>query len=177
MNSVLLALRTQITSPIFIRNAFVISVFYFIVSNIINEYAIYNNIFSQNFDLILKLKISVLMFWNNLTLFGGLNSVIMLVIAMLVGINVMLVIRKFNFLRSQKDVQWTFSAGIVSLASSSCPGCGFSLLSITGLSSAIPSIAFSGITLSVITLLILLATTFYNLRSLGISSCPLPSKQ
>lgn len=177
MNSVLHALRTHINTTYFIRNVILVSVFYFIASHLINEFAIYNNIFSQNFDMFLKLKISILMFWNNLTIFGGLNTVLTLFIAMFVGINVVLVIKKLSILRSQKKIQWTFGAGIISLASSSCPGCGFSLLSITGLTSAIPGLPFAnGVIYSSIMLVILVATAYYNLRSLEAYACDLPRK-
>ncbi len=168
-------LRTQVFSLNFLYKAFLISSTYYAISTIINEFAIYSNIFSQNFSFLLKSKITVLMFWNSLTVFGGISAILILAIALLVGVNVMLVIRKIAMLKSQKNVQWTFGAGIVSLASSSCPGCGFSLLSVTGLTSAIPGLPLTGITFSLVTLGILLLTTVYNLRSLGTVSCKIPT--
>lgn len=170
------SIQTQVLSPIFLSKAVIISITYLLISSIINNYSVYSNINSQAFSVVLKLKITSLMFWNNLTMFGGINAFFLVVIALLVGVNIMLVSRKLSLVRSQKNVQWTFSAGIFSLASASCPGCGFSLLSVTGLTSAIPGLPLEGLHASLFIFGILAATTLYNLRSLGQQFCAIPSR-
>lgn len=174
-SSALLTLRTQVFTIRFLIKALTISFIYLVLSTVINEFSIYSNIFSHQFDLLLKLKISVLMFAKSVTMFGSLNTFLLLTIALIVGINSMLVIRKIAFVRAQKNVQWTFGAGFITLASTSCPGCGFSLLSVTGLTTAIPGLPLQGLSFSMLILAILTITTFYNLQSLGKVSCALPS--
>lgn len=176
LDPVLQSFQKQVLSPIFLSKAIIIAIVYLLISGIINNYTIYSNINSQDFSVFLKLKISTIMFWNNLTMFGGVNASFLVMIALLVGINIMLISRKLSFMRSQKNVQWTFSAGIFSLASASCPGCGFSLLSVTGLTSAIPGLPLEGLHASLLIFGILTVTTLYNLRSLGQQFCALPSK-
>lgn len=170
-SSALLTLQTQVFMINFIKKTLFVAFLYLIVSNIINEYAIYSNIFSHNFSFLLKMKIAVLMFMKSLTMFGPINMIVLLSIALLVGINCMLVLRKLAFVRSQKNIQWTFGTGIVTLASTSCPGCGFSLLSLTGLTSAIPGIPLHGTLFSFLILVILSITALYNLQSLNKVSC------
>ncbi len=174
LHPALIALRTQVLSGRFIRKSIAISLIYLIASNIINSFAIYSNIFSQNFPFLLKIKITLLMFWGNFTLFGEINTFVITVTALLVGMNIMLVTKKLAIVRSQKNAHWTFGAGIVTLVSSSCPGCGFSLLSVTGLTAAIPGLPFHGLEFSLLTLGIISLTSVYNLRTLGIQSCSLP---
>jgi hypothetical protein len=109
-------------------------------------------------------------------MFGVLHTILFLSIAIGVGINIQLVFKKLHYLRRQRNIHWTFGAGLFTLASSSCPGCGFSLLSITGLTSAIPGIPFQGNIFLSLVLGILIATCIYNLNSLNKVSCALPRK-
>jgi hypothetical protein len=111
------------------------------------------------------------MFSQSFTMFGVLHALLFVSIAIGVAINIQLVIKKLQYIRGQKNIQWTFGAGIFTLASSSCPGCGFSLLSLTGLTSAIPGIPFQGNIFSFFVLVVLFITCIYNLSSLNKVSC------
>jgi hypothetical protein len=104
-------------------------------------------------------------------MFGAVHAVLFIGIALGVGINTVLVIKKLQYIKGQKNIQWTFGAGIFSVASSSCPGCGFSLLSLTGLTSAIPGIPFQGNLFSFMILVLLFVTCAYNISSLNKISC------
>lgn len=164
-------LKTQVFSLDFLIKTTAIAFVYLVISSVINDYAIYANIVSHNFPLLLTVQIVFKMFLQSLTMFGPTHTIIFTCIAIGVGINMQLVIKKLQLLKTQRNVQWTFGAGILTLASSSCPGCGFSLLSITGLTSALPGIPFQGNIFSLFVLLLLIITCSYNLYSLQKVSC------
>lgn len=177
LSSALFIFKTQVLSVDFLKKSISIALIYLLVSSIINEFAIYSNIFSQQFTLLLKLKISGLMFLKTLGMFGSVHTLLLLSIALVVGINIMLVTRKIAYLRLQKTLQWTFGAGVISLASAGCPGCGLSLLSITGLTPAIPGLPFQGILYLTIIFSILIMSSIYNAHMLGKFSCAIPQQK
>lgn len=148
-----------------------LALLYLVFSAIVNQIAIFINIFSQQYDFLVRVKVAILMLASIFSHPTGSSSVLLMIIALLVGANILLVVRKLSFVKAQKDIQWTFGAGIVTLASSGCPACGFSILSLTGLTGAMSGLPQYGIELSFLTLGLLLATFVYNLYSLGKVSC------
>lgn len=174
LNSLFLTLSTTARQQLtlsFMGKTVLLAVLYLIFSAIVNQLAIFINIFTQSYDFYIRIKVAFLMLVSIFNHPSLSTSALMITIALLVGANILLVVKKLSFVKAQKNIQWTFGAGILTLASSGCPACGFSILSLTGLTGAISGMPRFGIELSFLTLGLLLATFVYNLYSLGKVSC------
>jgi ABC-type anion transport system duplicated permease subunit len=91
-------------------------------------------------------------------------------ISFFVGINFLLAYKKFAFIRQQQNMQFTLSTGFFSIASAGCSSCGFSLLSLTGIGSAL-GVPLHESFWQGVTLILLIATFFYNIRALSKTTC------
>lgn len=87
--------------------------------------------------------------------------------ALLTGVNIVLLGKAILYLRGNGKVHVSLGgATLFSLASAGCLSCGFSLLSLIGISASFAFLPFSGILLRVISILLLLFSAFYMLRKL-----------
>ena len=86
--------------------------------------------------------------------------------AILFGANVELVLRKIKFLASYGSLHITLGTGLITLAATGCASCGLSLASVVGLGGVLALLPFQGVELYVASILILLASLFYNLHTL-----------
>lgn len=126
---------------------------------------VYLNIFSLPLHFLTKIKLFVLAITSTLLNLPPLQLTVFILIALLVGINIELMRQKVYSLSKQKHVKVAIGAGIISVAGAGCAACGFSFLSVIGIGSAAAFLPFNGLGLSVIALVILVITFYYNLVS------------
>lgn len=102
-----------------------------------------------------------------LTAFTPLDSAIFLLNALLVGTNLLLIVKTLYYLGHQGKVQVTIGgATLLGLISTGCSSCGFSVLSILGLSTSLSFLPFHGLELHMLSLLFLSFSAFYMLKKL-----------
>ncbi len=162
---------THVLSLRFFFISLLISFLYVALSGIVSEFTVYTNIFSQQFSPLLKFKIAGLMLLSPYTTSPLTHTLLHISIALLVGMNVVLVHKKLQQVKSQKNLQWSFGAGLFTLASTGCTACGFSILSLGGAAGALTFLPFRGQELTFVTLAILMTALVYNFYSLAQTSC------
>jgi hypothetical protein len=100
----------------------------------------------------------------------------MIIVAILFGINTMLILKKTSSLRTQKNVKLSFGIGLLSLAASGCASCGFSLFSLAGLGGVLALLPYHGVEFSYIAIIMLSLSIRYNYKAV-LKTCALPKKQ
>lgn len=156
----------------FILKSLVFTFFYvFLALTLINYKSVLSILLSE-YAWFSKLRISLIIVFGSFQAISYRDIVLLLISAVLFGLNIELVLRKLKFLASRGSLHLTFGAGIVTLVATGCASCGLSLASIVGLSAAIALLPFHGLELYFAAILILLASLLYNLHSL-VKACNL----
>ncbi len=158
-------LLQELTSLGFFIQVFVISTVYMMLLITLLQIRIVVNIFQLPLSLIEKALLIPQTIWYAFTMLQPIEQVLFLLIALLVGINITLSNRKIALLRKQKNLHFSFGAGLISIVGAGCASCGFSILSLIGLGGAAAVLPFQGIELSILAVLLLLIILFYTLNS------------
>lgn len=156
--------RTLITHS-FIARSLAIAASYFLALLFILDTKVYLNILTLPVHLLVKLKLLPLTALFTIYNFPTLQLLTFLLISLFVGANIELLRQKVHVLSKQKHIKFAMSAGILSIGGVGCAACGFSLLSVIGLGSAVSVLPFKGLGLSVVALTILIITFYYNATS------------
>lgn len=150
----------------FIPKVFLFALLYTAASIILINYKSFLSFLTADYNLIAKTKILSLIFLGSFQALAPKDIALLLLTALLFGINIELVLRKLRFLASVGNLHLTFGAGLITLAATGCASCGLSLASIVGLSAVLAALPFGGAELYFISILILIASLFYNLHTL-----------
>ncbi len=150
----------------FLVKSILFGVFYLVVALIFFNFKTYESVLSQTYPFNSKLWISYLLFIGTFGILGVRDSIFILVISLLFGLNLELVLRKLKFLRNQGNLHITIGAGIVSLISAGCAACGLSFASVIGVASIVTLLPFHGLLLYLLSILILFLSLLYNLQTL-----------
>lgn len=150
----------------FLVKSILFGVFYLVVALVFFNFKTYGSVFSQAYPITAKLWVSYLLFIGTFSILGIRDSILIVVISFLFGLNLELVLRKLKFLRSQGNLHITIGAGIISLISAGCAACGLSFASVIGVASIVTLLPFHGLLLYLLSILILIASLLYNLQTL-----------
>lgn len=119
-----------------------------------------------SYPLTIKLAAFLSLFTGLFTAFSPLDTILTLTNALFFGINVVLFIKTLALMRQSGKLQLTVGgATLVGIISTGCTSCGFSLLSLFGLTS-VSFLPFRGPQLHIIALLLLGASSWYMLTRL-----------
>jgi|SRR5581483_9948367 len=111
-----------------------------------------------------KLNLLLALLGGAWTAFSPLDRLLSFSTAVLFGANLALIISTAQKMKDGNGIKVIFGGGtLLSIVSAGCTSCGFSLLSILGISGAL-SLPFHGIELHIISLLLLFLSFFYMLR-------------
>lgn len=111
---------------------------------ILNYRLIADSIFG-NFSFIFKIKIILLSLLGLFSAFSFIDSALLILTGLLVGINIVLLISTFKFLKRGSGVKFFVGGGsIFGVISAGCTSCGFSALSVLGLGGGIGFASFGG---------------------------------
>lgn len=110
-------------------------------------------------------------------MFPPLEALLLIVTAMLLGINIALVGKTITRLQGSKGLRVSFGgSSVLAIASAGCPACGISLLSLLGIS--VPLLPVQGIPLQLIAITLLVGSIIYSLRKLQQPiACTVPLKK
>jgi hypothetical protein len=150
----------------FLLKSVLFGLVYFLIALFLFDFRTYQSIWAQSFPFLAKINISSILFADSFAVLGVRDTILLIIIAFLFGLNLELVLRKLKFLKKQGSLHITFGAGIISLISAGCASCGLSFASVIGVAGAVSLLPFKGLELYILAILILLASLLYNLQTL-----------
>jgi len=150
----------------FIVKSFFVAALYVIASILLINYKSFLSFGMSEYALFPKLKILILIFFGSFQALTTRDTILLLLTAILFGINVELVLRKIKFLASYGNLHVTIGTGLITIAATGCASCGLSIASIVGLGGALALLPFHGLELYVVSIIVLTLSLFYNLQTL-----------
>lgn len=141
---------------------------YFALSTLILNYRLAFQTLVGNYPLTYKLALTSSLLGGAWTAFSKVDFVLLVLTSILVGLNVLLIAKTIIKLESQKG-RLSISVGgsaILGIVVAGCSSCGFSVLSLLGLSATLSFIPFGGIGLHFLAIGLLLFSFFYALKTL-----------
>lgn len=169
MNSLLFLLGIliqELKERHFVAKSILLGLLYLIIALIFFNFKTYESILTQTYPITSKLWISYLLFIGTFNILGLRDSILMIIITLLFGINLELVLRKLKFVKKQGNLHITIGAGLISLISAGCAACGLSFASVIGVASMVAILPFHGLILYFLSIIILLISLLYNLQTL-----------
>ncbi len=144
------------------------SFIYFAFSVLILNYNLTYRTITGNFPVNYKTSIVLALLEGSITAFSYLDFVLLVITSLLVGMNILLIIKTIASLENKRG-KVSFTVGgsaLVGFAVAGCSSCGFSLLSLVGLSASLSFIPFGALGLHIIVIALLIFSVFYSLRSI-----------
>lgn len=145
-----------------------ISLLYFALSTLILNHRLVFQTFVGDYPLIYKATLTVNLLEGALTAFSKTDFVLLIATSVLVGINILFIAKTIIKLESQK-MKLSFSVGgsaVLGIVVAGCSSCGFSVLSLLGLSASLSFVPFGGMGLHLLAISLLLISLIYSLRTL-----------
>ena len=127
------------------------------------------SVWSSNYSVASKFKIFYILLLGTFRTISTIDIILLLIIAVLFGMNLSLVIQKINFIRREKNLKITLGTGLISLASAGCASCGLSIVSFIGIGGVLALLPFGGMELYLLSIVILAASFTYNLNAIYIA--------
>ena len=150
----------------FILKSLFFALLYTSLSIILINYKSYLSFAQSDYDIFGKIKVLLFIFAGSFQALDTRDTILLLTTAILFGLNLELVLRKIKFLASFGNLHVTLGTGLITLAATGCASCGLSIASIVGLSGVLVLLPFHGLELYIVSILVLLVSLFYNLRTL-----------
>jgi len=172
-------IKQEIFSPSSLIIVACISALYILLSDFFLSVKNILSFFSGNFGISYKINFVFLIllgFWGTLSL---LDQILLLLNALLVGLNILLVYKTVSIMRHNGKMRLSIGgATLISLITSGCASCGISVITFLGLSSAFSFLPFRGLELHIGATVLLIASFIYMLRKLHQSIyCKIPVRK
>jgi hypothetical protein len=146
------------------------SIVYFSLSVLfLNFRLVLTTIFDNN-PLSYKLRLFFVLITGAYSALSPLDLILLLLTAALVGINFLMIIKIFKHLRRNSGgLSLTIGgSAILGILVAGCSTCGFSVLSLVGLSGTLSFIPFGGLGLHLLAISLLIFSLFYSLKTLNL---------
>lgn len=147
---------------------FIFFLYLFASISITNHGLVFATIFT-NYPLYYKFLIISGLFLGLYTSLSTLDFYLLIITAFLVAFNLTLLALTLKNLKNSQLSLVVGGASILSIAAIGCTSCGLSVLSILGFSGALIFLPFDGLTVHIISLLLLLFSTFYMLKKFSLA--------
>lgn len=145
-----------------------ISLAYFAFSTLILNYTlVYETVFGD-YPPSYKLTLIFNLLEGARTAFSKLDFALLIITSVLVGLNVLLIAKTIIKLEAQKG-RLSLSVGgsaVLGIVVAGCSSCGFSVLSLLGLSASLTFIPFGGMGLHLVAIFLLLVSLIYSFRTI-----------
>ena len=144
------------------------SFIYFTLSTLILNYRLIFQTLVGDYSLTYKLTLTFNLLEGAFTAFSKIDFVLLIVTSVLVGLNILLIAKTIMKLEAQKN-KLSFSVGgsaILGIVVAGCSSCGFSVLSLLGLSASLTFIPFAAVGFHILAIFLLLISLVYSLRTL-----------
>jgi len=159
-------LSIYILHPKFIVRILLYALIYSIFLLALINFRVLANIATNFPNPLMSVKFSSMYLWNYLVTLPPIDIVLLVIIAILIGLNIQLISLKIKNITKQKNLRLTYGAGLLSIVGTGCATCGFSVLSVIGLGGVVTLLPFGGIELSYLTIVILTLSLWYNLKTM-----------
>lgn len=147
---------------------FLFGICYFLIFLYFNNLDLINKTMTGDFSLKNKIRIVYFLITGVSNSFSSINLSFLLIISFLTGLNLSLLMKRFIFMKNLGHMKFVIgSSSILGLVSSGCASCGLPLLAFFGLSSSIGFLPLKGYEFSIITVLLLLLSTFILIKQLN----------
>ena len=165
--SLLHTAKRELVTPKLFYIAVPIAIVYALVTLYLFNYRLLFQTWFGAYPLSYKTTLSLDLLQGFQTLFRPFDLFLLMMTALLVGINAMLAMTTIRRVKKQGNVTLSVGgASIIGLASAGCTTCGISLFSVFGLSAAVSSLPFHGIELHIAAVVLLLVSLWYMLKKL-----------
>lgn len=159
--------KKELLSPISFIPTLLVAFLYTLIPLFFLNFSLTTNTLSGSFALGYKLSLFWSLFLGVFTAFSPVDTAILLLNALLVGINIVLIAKTIYYLEHAGKVKLSLGgAGLLGLVTTGCSSCGFSLLSLVGLGGALSFLPFHGMEIHILALLALVGSAFYMLKQL-----------
>lgn len=145
-----------------------ISFLYFAISTLILNYRLVFSTLIGDYPLTYKSTLIFNLLEGASTAFSKIDFVLLVITSILVGVNILLIIKTIIKLETQKK-RLSFSVGgsaFLGIVVAGCSSCGFSIFSLLGLSASLTFVPFGGLGLHLLAIFLLLISAIYSLRTL-----------
>jgi hypothetical protein len=144
-----------------------ISLLYFAFSTLILNYGLVYQTVAGNYPASYKLTLLFNLLEGAWTAFSGIDFLLLILTSALVGLNILLIAKTIIGIESGKGKLSLTVGGsaILGIAVAGCSSCGFSVLSLLGLSASLSFIPFGGMGIHLLTIFLLSFSFFYALRT------------
>ena len=157
-----------------VAGVFLIALFYIALVSYILNYRLFLNTVLGDFPITYKTKLLFSLLPGIYTAMSVLDFYLFLIISILVGFNLVLLFLTVKSLRQNSNVGLVVGgSSLLGIVAVGCTTCGLTLLSILGLSSVLTTLPFDGLTVHLISTVLLLFSTFYMLKKLE-AVCKIP---
>lgn len=140
---------------------------YAVLALFLLNYRLLYQTFAGNFPFMYKAKLVFALLSGAWTGMSHFDFFLFVINALLVGINLLLIGKTVSAFQQSGKVHVTFGgAALIGLATTGCTSCGFSLLSILGLSSSVSFLPLHGLELHIIAIMLLVISFLYMINQL-----------
>ena len=159
-------LKNELVSSKAILPLIALSLSFIFISLVIINLKTIISIFQNTYPFLTKFYISLIIILGTFSATSSLDIVLLILMGVLFGINMTLVINKFNMLKRRGNLRIMMGTGIISVFAAGCASCGLSFASLIGISAALALLPFGGIELYFVAILILLTSVYFNLKQI-----------
>ncbi len=154
--------RKFIVSTLTISSVYIIFTIYMMNGELVKNTLLGNFPLDYKFDLMIALLQGM---W---TAMSGAGLFILFAIALLTGINLVLVFQRLSLLRSAGKLHLVVGgSSVLGFIGSGCAACGLPILAILGLSGSIAYLPFRGMELSYLSIFLLLVSLFFLTKKIN----------
>lgn len=165
--SLLSVAKKELVSFLSLLIIFLISIVYILFSLFTLNHQLITQTVISSAPIGYKLLLFSILLQGLFTAFSPSDTTIMIVSSIFVGINLLLVGKTLQLLENQGKVRLSVGgATLVSLITTGCSSCGFSLLSILGLGTSFSFLPFHGMELHIASVLLLVFSAWYMVKKL-----------
>lgn len=165
--SFLQTFKTQVLNIYSLIFVLIISFIYFSVSVFLLNYRLVLSSFFGDYPINFKLNILFQLLIGSYSAFSLIDFVLLIVISVLVGINILLIYKIIIAFKSP-GVKLSFAVSgstVLGIVVAGCSSCGFSILSLLGITGALSFIPFEAMGLHLIAVILLLFSLWYSLKN------------
>lgn len=165
-NLALSVLKQELLRTKSVITVILLALFFVSISMIIINLPSFSSFLLADYPIITKLNILSELFIGTFYATSQLDVVLVSILGILFGMNMTLLINKFNALRGRGNLRIMAGTGIVSIVAAGCASCGLSFASLIGVSAVLAILPFGGIELYILAIGILLISIYFNLKQI-----------
>lgn len=159
--------QKELLAPKSLGGILLVFLAYFFFTVFVSNTSFFLETLFGTYPLLYKLHVLFLLLLGIFTAFSPLDIAITIMSAILVGVNIVLLIKTILYLEHQGKVSLSVGgATIIGLVSTGCASCGLSVLSLLGLSASLSFLPFHGLEVHVLSVILLAISSWYMVKKL-----------